>query len=54
MKKEAYAESTARAVGKRLAHLSKYCLLENPELVKGFIAQKECSPAFNMFATSML
>jgi len=26
--------------------LSKYCLLENPEHVKGFIGQKGCSPAF--------
>jgi integrase len=46
MKKEAYAESTTRAVGKRLRHLAKYCMFENPEFVKGFIAQKECSPAF--------
>jgi hypothetical protein len=41
MKKEAYADSTTRAVGKRLKHLSKYCSLENPELVKGFIAPKK-------------
>ena len=46
MKKEAYAESTIKAVGKRLTQLSKYCLLEIPELVKGFVAQKGCSPAF--------
>jgi integrase len=46
MKKEAYADSTTRAVGKRLRHLSKYCLLENPEFVKGFIAEKSCSMAF--------
>ena len=46
MKKEAYAESTTKAVGKRLKYLSKYCLLESPELVKGFIGQKGCSPAF--------
>jgi integrase len=46
MKKEAYAESTISAVGKRLRHLSKSCLLDNPEFVKGFIAEKGCSPAF--------
>ncbi|MDI6715307.1 MAG: site-specific integrase [Thermodesulfovibrio sp.] len=46
MKKEAYAESTIRATGKRLRHLAKNCSLENPEFVKGFIAQKTCSMAF--------
>jgi len=46
MKKEAYADSTIEAVGKRLRHLSEFCLLDNSEFVKGFIAQKDCSPAF--------
>jgi len=46
MKKEAYAESTIGAVGKRLKHLQKHCNLDNPEVVKGFIAQKNCSNAF--------
>jgi len=46
MKKEAYADTTAKAVGKRLRHLARNCLLDNPEIVKGFIAEKCCSPAF--------
>jgi integrase len=46
MKKEAYAESTVRAVGKRLAYLAKNCPLEIAEVVKGFVAQKDCSNAF--------
>jgi len=46
MKKEAYAESTIRAVGKRLKHLKKHCDLNSPEVIKGFIAQKNCSNAF--------
>jgi integrase len=46
MKKEAYANSTIDAVGKRLRYLTKNCLLEQPEIVKGFIAEKNCSNAF--------
>jgi hypothetical protein len=46
MKKEAYAESTIKAVGKRLAYLAKNCTLNMPEVVKGFVAQKDCSNAF--------
>jgi len=46
MKKEAYADSTIRAVGNRLKHLVKYCNLNSPEIVKGYIAQKNCSNAF--------
>jgi integrase/recombinase XerD len=46
MKKEAYAESTINAVRKRLQQLAKNCLLDQPELVKGFVAEKECSNAF--------
>jgi len=46
MKKEAYAISTIDAVRKRLSYLSKNCLLDEPEVVKGFIAEKSCSNAF--------
>jgi len=46
MKKEAYAKSTISAVGKRLRYLAKNCLLDQPEIVKGFIAEKNCSNAF--------
>jgi hypothetical protein len=47
MKKEACAETTIRAVGKRLAYLAKNCLLKQSELVKGFVVvQKDCSNAF--------
>jgi integrase/recombinase XerD len=46
MKKEAYAESTINAVRKRLLYLAKNCLLDQPEVVKGFVAEKECSNAF--------
>ena len=46
MKKEAYANSTISAVGKRLRYLAKNCLLDQPEIVKGFIAEKNCSNAF--------
>jgi integrase len=46
MKKEAYANSTINAVAKRLRYLKKNCLLEQPEIVKGFIAEKNCSNAF--------
>ena len=46
MKKEVYADTTAKAVGKRLRHLARNCLLDKPEIVKGFIAQKDCSMAF--------
>jgi len=46
MKKNAYADTTIKATGKRLRHLQKYCNLENPEEVKGFIANKQCSNAY--------
>ncbi len=46
MKKEAYCDTTSKAVGKRLKHIARSCLIENPETLKGFIAEKECSPAF--------
>jgi integrase/recombinase XerD len=46
MKKEAYANSTIGAVAKRLRYLLKNCLLDQPEIVKGFVAQKDCSNSF--------
>jgi integrase len=46
MKKNAYANSTIEATAKRLKHLSKYCNLDNPENVKVFIANKQCSNGF--------
>ncbi len=46
MKKEAYAESTIVAVGKRLRHLERNCNLADSEHVKGYVASKTCSMAF--------
>jgi integrase len=46
MKREGYAESYISAVSKRLRHLAKYVSLDNPEMVKDYIASKQCSPAF--------
>lgn len=46
MKKNAYADSTIQATGKRLRHLSRNYDLSNPEIVKGFVAQKNCSNAY--------
>jgi integrase/recombinase XerD len=46
MKREGYAESYIHAVGKRLRHLARYVSLDNPEMVKDYIASKQCSPAF--------
>jgi integrase len=46
MKREGYAESYINAVSKRLRHLAKYVSLDNPEMVKDYIASKQCSPAF--------
>jgi len=43
MKKNAYEETTIKATGKRLKHLKRNCNLNNPEQVKGFIANKQCS-----------
>ena len=37
MKKEAYADTTIKAVNKRLKHLANYCNLDEPENVKGFV-----------------
>ena len=46
MKKEAYCDTTSKAVGKRLKHIARSCLIDNAEIVKGFIAEKQCSAAF--------
>ena len=46
MKKNAYADTTIKATGKRLKHLERNCNLNNPEHVKGFIATKQCSNAY--------
>ncbi|MDH5389870.1 MAG: tyrosine-type recombinase/integrase [Candidatus Bathyarchaeota archaeon] len=43
MKKNGYAETTIRATGKRLRYLQKNCNLQDPEDVKGYIANKTCS-----------
>jgi len=43
MKKNAYADTTIKATGKKLRHLQKNCNLQNPENVKGYIANKQCS-----------
>jgi integrase len=46
MKKNAYADTTIKATGKRLKHLERNCNLDKPEQVKGFIANKQCSNAY--------
>ena len=46
MKKNAYADTTIKSTAKRLRHLQKYCNLQDPENVKGFIANKQCSNAY--------
>jgi len=42
MKKNGYADKTSKATGKRLRHLQNNCNLQDPEDVKGFIANKQC------------
>jgi len=46
LKKEAYADSTIKAVNKRLKHLDRHSNLDDPENVKGFIANKKCSQGY--------
>jgi integrase len=46
MKKNAYVDTTIKATGKRLRHLELNTNLNNPEQVKGFIANKQCSNFF--------
>jgi len=46
MKKNGYADTTIEAAGKRLRHLQRNCNLQEPEQVKGFIANKQCGNAY--------
>ena len=46
MKKNAYADTTIKAVGKRLRHLQKHCNLHDPENVKTYIANKTCTNGY--------
>jgi integrase len=46
MKKQGYAESTIEATGKRLRNLKKNCDLNDPESVKGYVANKKCTNGF--------
>jgi hypothetical protein len=46
MKKNAYADTTIKATRKRLKHLKRNCDLNNPEQIKDFIANKQCSNAY--------
>jgi len=46
MKKNAYADTTIKSTGKRLRHLQKHSNLQEPENVKGFIANKTCTNAY--------
>ena len=45
MKKNGYADTTIKAAVKRLRHLQRNCNLQEPEQVKGFIANKRCGNA---------
>ena len=46
LKKEAYADTTIKAVNKRLKHLDRHSNLDDPESVKGFVANKKCSHGY--------
>jgi integrase len=46
MKREAYADSTIKEVARRLKHLKKHSDLSNPEAVKTFIANKQCTNGY--------
>ena len=46
MKKNGYADTTIEATGKRLRILQRNCNLQDPEDVKGHIANKQCSNAY--------
>lgn len=45
MKKTAYEDTTIKGAQKRIKHIQKTCNLDDPEQVKGFIANKQCSNA---------
>ena len=46
MRKNAYADTTIKATGKRLRSLQRNCNLKDPENVKGYIANKKCTNGF--------
>jgi integrase len=46
MKKNAYADTTIKATGKRLRSLQRNCNLKDPENVKAYIANKKCGSGF--------
>jgi integrase len=46
MKKNAYADTTIKATGKRLRSLQRNCNFKDPENVKAYIANKKCSSGF--------
>jgi integrase len=46
MKKEAYEDTTIKATAKRLRHLERNCNLADPESVKRYVANKQCSNGF--------
>jgi hypothetical protein len=46
MKREAYADSTIKEVGRRLRRLQRNCNLHDPENVKTFIANKTCGNGY--------
>ncbi|UCD39485.1 MAG: site-specific integrase [Candidatus Bathyarchaeota archaeon] len=46
MKKEAYEDSTIKGTIKRLKHLKRNCLLADPESVKVFVANKQCTNGY--------
>ena len=46
MKLKGYSEQTLQGISKRLKYLSKFSNLDNPQSVKQYIAEKDCSNTF--------
>jgi integrase len=46
MRKNAYADSTIEATGKRLRNLCRHCDLNDPDSIKAYVAQMTCSNGF--------
>jgi len=46
MKREAYEETTIKATAKRLEHLQRNCNFNDPENIKTYVANKQCSNSF--------
>jgi len=46
MKRNGYAESTIEATGKRLRNLARHCNFLEPEEVKTYIANMQCTNGF--------